>query len=402
MNKEVVIAGIGMGNPDTVTVQVIRAIENADVLIGEKRMLAPFAKYGKKMIAEHDSEAIAEAVKNEDAEKFAILVSGDPGLFSDANSIAAALSEYSPRVMPGISSVSYFCSAIGESWNDAEVIASYGQRINIASEVRRNKKVFVLTDGNISKLLFNLCVYGYGRLTAYIGERLSYSDEKITSGLIENLLDRSFDDLAVMLIINEDADSRVPSGLGDEMFERGSVTMTKREVRAIAMSTLRVLPDSIVYDIGAGTGSVSIEAAYAAYRGTVYAVECDQEAVEILARNCKKLRTDNVEIIAGTAPDAIEDLPAADLVFIGGSDGSLEEIVDGVIAKQKAAGKDFRLVINLVSMKNIASSVVMLSGKKALKIEYTQVAASRMRTEEERNFIQENDPMFIIKADFVM
>ena len=231
---------------------------------------------------------------------------------------------------------------------------------------------------------------------------MSYSDEKITSGLIENLLDRSFDDLAVMLIINEDADSRVPSGLGDELFERGSVTMTKREVRAIAMSTLRVLPDSIVYDIGAGTGSVSIEAAYAAYRGTVYAVECDQEAVEILARNCKKLRTDNVEIIAGTAPDAIEDLPAADLVFIGGSDGSLEEIVDGVIAKQKSAGKDFRLVINLVSMKNIASSVVMLSGKKALKIEYTQVAASRMRTEEERNFIQENDPMFIIKADFVM
>ena len=402
MNKEVVIAGIGLGNPDTATIQVIRAIENADVLIGEKRMLEPFTQYGKKMIAEHDSKAVADIVKNEESEKIAVLVSGDPGLFSDANSLSEALAEYSPRVMPGISSVSYFCSAIGESWNDAEVIASYGQKINIASEVRRNKKTFVLTDGNISRLLFNLCVFGYGRLKAYIGERLSYSDEKITSGLVENLLDRSFDNLAVMLIINEDADSRIPSGLSDELFEHDRVTITKKEVRAIAMSTLKVLPDSIVYDIGAGTGSVSIEAAYAAYRGTVYAVECDGHAVDQLRKNCRKMIADNVEVVAGTAPEALNDLPAADLVFIGGSDGDLEEIVDAVLAKNRTEKKDLRLVINLVSMKNIASSVVMLSGKKALKIEYTQVSASRMRTEEERNFIQENDPMFIIKADFVM
>ena len=365
MGKEVIIAGIGMGNPDTATVQVIRAIENADVLIGEKRMLESFAHLGKKMISDYSGQIVAELIKNTEGEKFAVLVSGDPGLYSGAAYLAEALAEFSPKVLPGVSSVSYFCSAIGKSWNDAEVLAAADRKINIVSEVRRNKKTFVLTDGNISQLLVKLCQFGYGDLPVYVGERLSYADEKITSGTASELAEKQFDNLAVILIINEEADSRIPSGLADELFERGDVPMTKKEVRAIAMSTLRVLPDSIVYDIGAGTGSVAIEAAYAAYRGTVYAVECDESAIDLLERNCKNMMADNVEIIAGTAPAVLKDLPAADLVFIGGSDGSLEEIVDGVIAKNKAAGKDFRLVINLVSMKNIGSSVVMLSGKKS-------------------------------------
>jgi precorrin-6Y C5,15-methyltransferase (decarboxylating) len=111
--KDITIAGIGLGNPETATLQVLNAIDAADVLIGAARMIEQFADKGKKMIDEYRAEKIAEIIKNEPAERFAVLVSGDTGLYSGAQSIAEALAEYDPRVMPGVSSVSYLCSAVG-------------------------------------------------------------------------------------------------------------------------------------------------------------------------------------------------------------------------------------------------------------------------------------------------
>jgi precorrin-6Y C5,15-methyltransferase (decarboxylating) len=398
--KDITIAGIGLGNPETATLQVLNAIDAADVLIGAARMIEQFADKGKRMIDEYRAEKIAEIIKNEPAERFAVLVSGDPGLYSGAQSIAEALAEYDPRVMPGVSSVSYLCSAVGHAWNDAEVISAHGRHVNIASEVRRNKKTFVLTDGNMPQLLETLCEYGFGKLPVYIGERLSYSDEKITEGMPETLAGGKYDKLAVMLVINENADARILAGIDDERFERGNVPMTKREVRAVTMSALKIQPDSIVYDIGAGTGSVSIECAMAAYRGTVYGIEVNPEAVRLMEKNAHTMAVDNITAVTGNAPEAMADLPAPDFVFVGGSNGQLESIVDALVEKNRNAHRDFRLVINAVSMETIAKSVTMLSTKKALKIEYTQISASRTRSVGEHNLLQAQNPVFIIKAEF--
>lgn len=398
--KNVVIAGIGLGNPETATLQVLNAVKAAEVIIGASRMIEPFAGAGKKMIPEHRAENIADIIEKEDAENFAVLVSGDPGLYSSAPVIAEALAEYEPRVLPGISSLSYMCSAVGRAWNDAEVISSYGVKVNIASEVRRNKKTFVLTDGNISGLLHTLCEYGFGNLPVYIGERLSYSDEKIIEGTPKTLAKGSYDDLAVMLVVNENADPRILAGIADEKFEAGNVDITRREVRAVTMSALKIQPQSIVYDIGAGTGSVSIEAAMAAYRGTVYGIEVDPNAVELLEKNAHAMAVDNIISVEGSAPDALSGLPAPDFVFVGGANDRLEEIIDALTEKNKAARRDFRLVINAVSMESIAKSVTMLSMKKALKIEYTQIAASRNRGTADLDAVQEQEPVFIIKAEF--
>jgi precorrin-6Y C5,15-methyltransferase (decarboxylating) len=398
--KDITIAGIGLGNPETATLQVLNAIDAADVLIGAARMIEQFADKGKRMIDEYRAEKIAEIIKNEPAERFAVLVSGDTGLYSGAQSIAEALAEYDPRVMPGVSSVSYLCSAVGHAWNDAEVISAHGRHVNIASEVRRNKKTLVLTDGNMPQLLETLCEYGFGKLPVYIGERLSYSDEKITEGMPETLAGGKYDKLAVMLVINENADARILAGIDDERFERGNVPMTKREVRAVTMSALKIQPDSIVYDIGAGTGSVSIECAMAAYRGTVYGIEVNPEAVRLMEKNAHMMAVDNITAVTGNAPEAMVDLPAPDFVFVGGSNGQLESIVDALVEKNRNAHRDFRLVINAVSMETIAKSVTMLSTKKALKIEYTQISASRTRCVGEHNLLQAQNPVFIIKAEF--
>lgn len=402
MRKKVIIAGIGLGNPETATLQVINAIKEAEVLIGAERMIAPFAREGKKLINEYRGSEIAGIIKSENAEKFVVLVSGDPGLYSGAQSIAESLSEFEPEIFPGVSSVSYFCSRLGQAWNDAEVVSAHGRSINIVSEVRRNKKTFVLTDGNISELLERLCEYGFGGLTVYVGERLSYPEEKITSGTAQEIRDMDFDPLSVMFIINDNADARIPAGIMDDAFERGDVPMTKQEVRAVTMAALQVTPESIVYDIGAGTGSVSIEAAFAAYRGTVYAIEYKPQAIELMKKNSRIMSVDNIVEVEGFAPEALEELPAPNLVFIGGSDGKLSDIIDALIEKNTAAGKDLRIVINAVSMETIAASVTMLSGKKALKIEYTQISSARNRNAGEYNLLQAQNPVFIIKADFVL
>lgn len=399
-NKEIVIAGIGLGNPDTATVQVIRAIDAAELIIGAARMIEPFAAEGKRMVSEYKAEKIAEIVEESEETRIAVLVSGDPGLYSGAPAIAAALAEYSPRVLPGVSSLSYLCSAAGQAWNDAEVISAHGRRINIVSEVRRNAKTFVLTDGNISQLLNTLAEYGFGDLSVYVGERLSYPEEHIISGTVESLKGGEYDRLAVMLIVNDHADARIPAGIADENFERGDVPMTKREVRAVTMSALRIQPESIVYDIGAGTGSVSIEAAMAAYRGTVYGIEVNPEAVKLMEKNAHAMSVDNIISVVGSAPEVLEELPAPDFVFVGGSNGKLEGIIDALVDKNREAKRDFRLVINAVSMETIAKSVTMLSGKKALKIEYTQIAASRTKSVGEHNLLQAQNPVFIIKAEF--
>lgn len=400
IRKNIVIAGIGLGNPETATLQVINAINAAEVIIGAERMIEPFAADGKKLIKEYHAGRIAEIIKNETAENIAVLVSGDPGLYSGAPAIADALAEYDPRVLPGISSLSYMCSAVGVAWNDAEVVSAHGRSINIVSEVRRNKKTFVLTDGNISRLLETLCEYGYGMLPVYIGERLSYPEEKIVQGTVSELSESSYDKLAVMLVINEKADERILAGIADEKFERGNVPMTKREVRAVTMSALKIQPESIVYDIGAGTGSVSIEAAMAAYRGTVYGIELNPEAVVLLSKNAHMMAVDNIIPVVGSAPEALDGLPAPDFVFVGGSSGKLEEIIDALIEKNREAHRDFRLVINAVSMETIAKSVTMLSTKKALKIEYTQISASRTQSVGSHNLLQAQNPVFIIKAEF--
>ncbi len=138
-----------------------------------------------------------------------------------------------------------------------------------------------------------------------------------------------------------------PLGLADDDFEqrrplRGQIT--KREVRAVSLYSLGLCPDSIVWDIGAGTGSISVEAALIAHRGRVFAVEKDLENIGLLERNVERLGRDNIEIIAAEAPAALDSLPDPDSVFIGGSGGNLLAILQLVGQRLKRGG---RVVANL-------------------------------------------------------
>ena len=196
---------------------------------------------------------------------------------------------------------------------------------------------------------------GLGTVTVSVGEQLSYEDETITTGMAEELQSKAFAPLSAVLIENDHPDAIVTHGLPDEAFLRGAgeggvVPMTKSEVRAVALSKLRLTERAVCYDIGAGTGSVAIEMALQAKHGHVYAVERRDDAVELLKKNQAAFHVENLTVVSGTAPEACRDLPAPTHVFIGGSAGNLRDILSMLLAKNPHV----RIVATAVSLESIA------------------------------------------------
>jgi precorrin-6Y C5,15-methyltransferase (decarboxylating) len=187
-------------------------------------------------------------------------------------------------------------------------------------------------------------------------------------------------------------------GLHDDAFEqrrplRGQIT--KREVRAVSLYSLGLRHDSIVWDIGAGTGSVSVEAALIAAQGEVYAIERDESSIELLRRNVGRIGSANVHVVAGEAPVALSDLPDPDSVFIGGSGGQLVNILDTVARRLKPAG---RIVANLAALERAQEAYHRLK-ERGLSTEIVMVNAARGKELKDGTVRLESlNPVFIVIA----
>ena len=170
--------------------------------------------------------------------------------------------------------------------------------------------------------------------------------------------------------------------------------MTKQEVRAAALAKLAVRPTDTLWDVGAGTGSVSVELALAAPRGRVYAVECDPEACALIRKNRECFAAWNLTLIEGKAPQALEALPAPDAVFLGGTKGSMEAVVDAVLAKNPQA----RLCISAIALETLSVAVAALTAR-GLTAEVTQIAVSRTKPAGRLHLLMANNPIFLITGE---
>ena len=292
----------------------------------------------------------------------------------------------------------YFSSKLQLSWDDAKIVSMHGRTQNLVAAVARNKKVFSLTGGENSpqKLCAQLCEHGLGQVKVYVGENLSYPKEKITSGTAEEISGLDFPSLSVMMILNEDAQSFTSTvhGLADDLFQRSKVPMTKQEVRSVSMSKLQPKATDLIYDIGAGTGSCSIELALLASQGKVWAFERNPVAVELLGKNKALFGVDNLEVIAGEALENIKAMPAPDCVFVGGSGGDLCEMLDVIYAKNS----NCRVVINAITVETLAEVAAYYKEHPAYSLEIVNVFVARSKHLGSYNLMMAQNPVYVMTA----
>ena len=396
---QVNIVGIGPGNPELLTAAARQAIEKSNILIGDKRMLAAFANENKITHATIKVAEIVEAIQKVQAtDEVAVLVSGDVGFFSLAKTISGKLPGCNCTRYCGISSLVYFASKLEMSWDDAKIVSMHGRFQNIVSAVAHNEKVFSLTGGDNSPqtLCQKLCAHGLGEVQVYVGENLSYENEKITCGTAEELSNLGFPSLSVMMILNAEANDfeYAVHGLDDELFMRSKVPMTKQEVRSVSMSKLQPKATDLIYDIGAGTGSCSIELALLAKKGKVWAFERNPIAVELLGKNKELFAVDNLEVVAGEALENIKAMPAPDCVFVGGSGGDLCDMLDVIYQKNPAC----RVVINAITIETLAEVAAYYNAHKDYELEVLNVFAARSKKLGNYNLMMAQNPVYVMTA----
>ena len=394
------IIGIGPGNPDLLTGAARQAIAESNILIGDKRMLSAFVDSSKTVYDTIKTSAIAEIAAKADPTKdvLAVLVSGDVGFFSLAKTISGKLPDCECVRYCGISSLVYFASKLQLSWDDAKIVSMHGRDQNLVAAVAQNKKVFSLTGGEHSPqaLCKQLCEHGMGQVTVYVGENLSYPEEKITQGTAEEISALNFPSLSVMMLLNNETNGFAPTvhGLADDLFMRSKVPMTKQEVRSVSMSKLMPKATDLIYDIGAGTGSCSVELALIAKQGKVWAFERNPVAVELLGKNKELFGLSNLEIIAGEALENIKAMPAPDCVFVGGSGGDLCEMLDVIYAKNSKC----RVVINAITVETLAQVAAYYKEHEDYSLEIVNVFVARGKHLGSYNLMIAQNPVYVMTA----
>ena len=401
--RQLYLVGIGMGNEKNRTVEAEQICQSADLLIGARRMLQSVKTEGKVVFESYKPDEIAAYLaEHPQYETAAVLLSGDIGFYSGAKKLYDAiertegLEQMEIYPVSGISSVVYFCGKLGVSWENVHLLSLHGRKQNLIDAVKYHEKVFVLCgekDG-IPKICCKLKEYGLGDVKVAVGTDLSYEQERIVQGTAESLMKEDFAPLSVLLICNPDVKKRIGHGLDYDLFLRGKVPMTKSEVRSISLSKLRLHKDAVVWDVGAGTGSVSIEAASLAKDGVVYAIEKKDEAIDLLEQNKRKFGTDNLEIIKGLAPEALEGLPAPTHAFIGGSSGNLKEILEVLLEQNPRV----RVVINAIALETVAEAMQCLKSMAFTDVDIAQVSVAKGKKLGSYEMMMGQNPVYIFSC----
>ena len=285
---------------------------------------------------------------------------------------------------------------------EAELLIGAGRMIEAVAEVGQTIYEAYRPDEIISYIKENpeyenvttkMTEYGMGEVTVRIGTELSYKNEEIQTGTARSLLHYKGENLAVLYIENESGgESPVIPAIPDDTFVRGDVPMTKEEVRSISIAKLKIKKDAVVYDVGAGTGSISVEAAMVATQGNVYAIEQKVEAQELIRENARRMHVDNLHVIEGMAPEALEELPAPDCVFIGGSKGKLYEILDAIRKKNPFV----RVVLNAISLETMMQVLKYTEENEIEEAEVIQVAVSRAKKVGSYHMMNGQNPIYVI------
>lgn len=395
----VTLIGMGSGQPENLTLQGLAALRQADLILGARRLLAVLpAGCTENRAAAYRPDEVAELLQTSGAENAVLVYSGDTGFYSGASSMMEKLEALGvrARVLPGLSSIQLLAAALGRPWQGWNLVSAHGRTCDPVAECMQGRPTFFLTGGSEdpATLCAQLAAEGFGDVQGVVGQCLGTPEEKLFRGSVKELAAGRFNSLSVLLVEAVEGLPRRAPGLPDEAFERGDVPMTKQEVRAAVLAKLAVRPEDILWDVGAGTGSVSVELALAAPRGRVYAVECRPEGCALIKANREKFRTRNLVLVEGLAPDALSDLPAPDAVFIGGSKGSLAAIVDAALDKNP----DARICASAIALETLSAAAAALTAK-GRTVQVSQIAVSRARAVGGLHLMMAQNPIYLITGE---
>ena len=395
----VTLIGMGSGQPENLTLQGLAALRQADLILGARRLLAVLpAGCTENRAAAYRPDEVAELLQTSGAENAVLVYSGDTGFYSGASSMMEKLEALGvrARVLPGLSSIQLLAAALGRPWQGWNLVSAHGRTCDPVAECMQGRPTFFLTGGSEdpATLCAQMAAEGFGDVQGVVGQCLGTPEEKLFRGSVKELAAGRFNSLSVLLVEAVEGLPRRAPGLPDEAFERGDVPMTKQEVRAAVLAKLAVRPEDILWDVGAGTGSVSVELALAAPRGRVYAVECRPEGCALIKANREKFRTRNLVLVEGLAPAALSDLPAPDAVFIGGSKGSLAAIVDAALDKNP----DARICVSAIALESLSAAVAALTAK-GRTVQVSQLADSRARAVGGLHLMMAQNPIYLITGE---
>ncbi|MBT2728449.1 precorrin-6y C5,15-methyltransferase (decarboxylating) subunit CbiE [Bacillus sp. ISL-75] len=389
---------IGIGDEGKVSLLPMyeKWIYESELLIGGKRQLSFFPEFaGEKMAIEGGLSSLVERLQSE-TRNVVILASGDP-LFYGIGSYLS--SKIDLDIYPYLSSIQLAFARMKERWQDAYFTSVHGRSIKgLAQRVDGKKTVAILTDTENSpnKIAQYLLSFGMTEYEAFVGENLGSDKERCRWFTLAEMKDEEFSPLNVVILKKKGECPHWPIGIDDaEFFQRkpDKGLITKKEIRTLSISALRLMEDSTVWDIGTCTGSVAIEAAKIAREGQVFAIEKNEGDLENCKQNLAKFRVD-ATLVHGKAPEGLDTFPDPDAVFIGGTAGGMEDILDICCSRLKARG---RIVLNAVTIENLSEAMLAFK-ERGYETNITLAQISRSKPILNLTRFDALNPIYIIEA----
>ncbi len=400
--KSIHVIGAGIAGHEGFTSQALDLISQSELLFGAERLLELFPDYSGEALA-IDEQNLAEMVgRLEDCSgRAVVLASGDPLFFGVGRYLLRNLPEELIEFLPNVTSVQYAFAKIREPWDDSVFISAHDRALkDVVDRIVANDKAAVLTDekntpGMIGRELLSRRRSGY---KAYLCENLGTAAEKIRITDVKGLLELDVASLNVLILIKayeEDADQYIPTlGIPDDEFVSIKKLITKEEVRVVTLAKLKLRHDMCLWDIGAGSGSICIEADHLLPNGRIFAIERNEECRQFIKENLHKFNTRNVTLIEGDAPDCLEELPDPDRVFIGGSGGRLWNILDAVDQRLSSGG---RIVLIAITLDTLTAANGYF-GNAGYQVEVVTVNIARTRPHSNYKMFEAYNPVYILTA----
>ena len=396
------VIGVGVEGLQSLSPVSMETIGKAKLIIGSERILKQLSEpETKKHTLKDDLFKVVDVIKKKRKSDVVVLASGDPNLFGITNYLLRHFGKDDLTITPAVSSMQWAFALAKETWEDAEIVSAHGRGVeDVVKAVFMRDKVGVFTDDKNSpdKICASLLANGVSERRVYVCENIGSEKAKVFEGSLVETASRKFAHMNVMIVKKE---KDVPTGqkthsktigIPDFQFAHREGMITKLEVRAIALSKLRPEKGQVMWDIGAGCGSVSIEAEGLLAPGKVFAVEKDPKQFSFLKTNVVKFAATGVEPIEGDAPQALVALPDPDAVFIGGSSGQLRDILAYVDERLKPGG---RVVANIVTLENF-HEVTGFMKDYSYAFEVTTASLARSKKLSDKHFMVGANPVHII------